>query len=259
MVPLRLCLCQFDIFWENASANREHLTKLFSEIPINAVDVIILPEMFSTGFSMSSQTLAEEMEGPTMQWMHEQADKFNTAIVGSMIIQEFGKYYNRLVWIEPYASSSKHYDKKHLFTLAGEQNHYKPGQLKLQLEWKGWNMSFFVCYDLRFPVWSRNTQDVDLMIYVANFPSKRQQAWNSLLPARAIENQCYVAGVNRVGNDGNGIAHRGDSSVYDFEGNQILDLGHNEKLAFINLDGNALQVYKRAYPFLMDRDIFQIV
>jgi omega-amidase len=243
--------------WENASANREHLSRLISGIPVNSVDLIILPEMFTTGFSMNSSELAEEMNGPTVTWMMDLSNQLNSAITGSLIVCENGKYYNRLLWVEPGNNAVKYYDKKHLFTLAGEQKHYHPGSQKLLVEWKGWKISCFICYDLRFPVWTRNTEDAGLMIFVANFPEKREKAWNSLLPARAIENQCYVAGVNRVGNDGNGISHRGDSSVYDFEGNKILDLGQTEQLSFIELDSHSLEVYKRTYPFLKDRDQFQ--
>ena len=256
MSKLRLCLCQFDIIWENAPANRDKLGALLYDIPIDTVDVIILPEMFTTGFSMNSKTLAETMDGPTCEWLHGLSNGLNTAITGSIIIKENGKYHNRLLWIEPGNDQIKLYNKKHLFTLAGEQNHYEAGQLKLIVDWKGWKVALFICYDLRFPVWTRNTENADLMIYVANFPERREKAWNSLLPARAIENQCYVAGVNRIGQDGNGIQHRGDSAVYDFEGNKVLDLEHTQQLSFIDLDLHSLQVYKRAYPFLKDRDTF---
>jgi omega-amidase len=258
MDPLRLCLCQYDINWENADENRKHLTTIFFSIPQNSVDVIILPEMFTTGFSMNSKALAETMDGPSIQWMHEMAKQLNAAITGSVIIHENEKYYNRLLWIEPGNSQIKHYDKKHLFSLAGEQNHYEPGQNHLSLEWKGWKIAFFICYDLRFPVWSRNTENVDLMIYVANFPEKREKAWNSLLPARAIENQCFVAAVNRIGTDGNGIPHKGDSAVYDYEGHKILDLKQMEQLSFIEINHHSLEVYRRAYPFLKDRDGFKL-
>lgn len=259
MAPLKICLCQFDIIWENASANREQLTNLLSKIPDNSVDIIILPEMFTTGFSMNSNALAEKMDGASSVWMHQLANRLNTAITGSIIIQENGKYHNRLLWIEPGNERIQFYDKKHLFSLAGEQHHYQAGNKKLIIEWKGWKIAFFICYDLRFPVWSRNTENVDLMIFVANFPEKRAMAWNSLLPARAIENQCFVAAVNRVGLDDNGIAHRGDSAVYDYEGIKTLDLGQTAQIGIIELDYQSLQVYKRAYPFLKDRDGFSII
>lgn len=256
MSSLRLCLCQFDIIWENASANRKLLNELVHGLPDNPLDLIILPEMFTTGFSMNSKQLAEPIDGPSTQWMHELANRLNTAVCGSIIIEDNGKFFNRLLWIEPGIQESKHYDKKHLFTLAGEQNHYEAGKDKLLINWRGWNIVPLICYDLRFPVWSRNVENADLMIYVANFPEKRQKAWNSLLPARAIENQCYVAAVNRVGKDGNGIQHRGDSAVYDFEGNKIMDLGQSQQLSIMELDHHSLEVYRRAYPFLKDRDAF---
>ena len=258
MTALKLCLCQYDISWENSRVNREYLTNLLGTIQVNTTDVVVLPEMFTTGFSMNSKELAEEMNGPTVQWMHKMADQLNAAITGSIIIREDAKYYNRLLWIEPGQVQTRCYDKKHLFTLANEQNYYQPGQQKLILDWRGCKIAFFICYDLRFPVWCRNTENADLIIYVANFPEKREKAWNSLLPARAIENQCYVAAVNRVGKDGNDIPHRGDSAVYDFEGNKILDLGQTMQISFIEIDLQALGVYKRAYPFLKDRDDFKI-
>jgi predicted amidohydrolase len=232
------------------------LDELFQRPPGNPLDLIILPEMFSTGFSMNSEQLAESMDGPSVKWMHELANRMNSAVCGSIIIEERERYYNRLLWIEPEVQELKYYDKKHLFSLAGEQNHYEAGKDKLLVNWRGWNIVPFICYDLRFPVWSRNVEHADLLIYVANFPEKRERAWNSLLPARAIENQCYVAAVNRVGMDGNSIPHRGDSTVYDFEGNKILDLGHSQHLSIIELDRHSLEVYRRAYPFLKDRDAF---
>ncbi len=256
--PLKLSLCQFDIIWENAEASRAKLSGILSSIPENSTDIVILPEMFTTGFSMKSNTLAEEMGGPTTQWMKKLSGQLNTAITGSIIIREKGNYFNRLLWVEPGKEQAEFYDKKHLFTLAGEQNHYQAGNRQLILEWKGWKIAFYICYDLRFPIWSRNTENVDLMIYVANFPEKREKAWNNLLPARAIENQCYVAAVNRVGTDGNGIPHRGDSAVYDFEGNKILDLGQSQQVSGIELNHHSLQVFRRAYPFLKDRDSFNL-
>ncbi len=259
MKPLKIILCQFDITWENAQANRDYLSQLFSMIPADSADLIILPEMFTTGFSMNSAQLAESMDGPTIQWLKKQADLLQTAISGSLIIEENNQYFNRLVWIEPGCQKLPFYDKKHLFSLAGEEKHYKAGKDPLHVQWKGWNIAFYICYDLRFPVWTRNTRNTDLMIYVANFPAKREKAWNRLLPARAIENQCYVAAVNRIGLDGNGIDHQGDSAVYNYEGDKISDQINLEQLSSIELDYQALQVYKRAYPFLNDRDRFQII
>ncbi|MBK9222449.1 MAG: nitrilase family protein [Saprospiraceae bacterium] len=253
---LRITLCQSDIIWEQAEANCLHLDLLFDNLKKDETDLIILPEMFLTGFSMNSKLLAEPILGPGFQWMKKLAQMKNAAVTGSLIIEEEGKFYNRLLWIEPEKEMPEFYNKKHLFTLAGEQNHYNSGNQKLIVSYKDWKISFFICYDLRFPVWSRNTDAVDLIIYVANFPERREQAWNCLLPARAIENQCYVAGVNRVGLDENDIKYRGDSAVYNFEGSKILDLEDREQWLTSTLDSQSLKVYKRAYPFLKDRDLF---
>ncbi|MFZ1256284.1 MAG: nitrilase family protein [Saprospiraceae bacterium] len=256
MGDLRITLCQSDIIWEQAEANCLHLDLLFDNLKKDETDLIILPEMFLTGFSMNSKLLAEPILGPGFQWMKKLAQMKNAAVTGSLIIEEDGKFYNRLLWVEPEKEMPEFYNKKHLFTLAGEQNHYNSGNQKLIVSYKDWKISFFICYDLRFPVWSRNTEAVDLIIYVANFPERREQAWNCLLPARAIENQCYVAGVNRVGLDENDIKYRGDSAVYNFEGSKILDLEDREQWLTSTLDSQSLKAYKRAYPFLKDRDLF---
>ncbi len=255
MSNLRISLCQFNISWQDAATNRRHLEQLFKELD-GPSDLIILPEMFSTGFSMDSSNLAEKMDGPTVEWMKNQSNLLDTAMVGSLIIQDGTSFYNRMMWIEPGTSKLRYYDKKHLFSLADENKYYKAGHQKLILEYKSWKMALFICYDLRFPVWSRNTERCDLMIYAANWPTKRSMAWNHLLPARAIENQCFVAGVNRVGLDGNAIPYSGDSTVYDFEGKQILNLGSKETIQTIELDHHDLEVYRRAYPFLKDADGF---
>lgn len=258
MPNLRISLCQTDCFWQDASANRNHLEKKIEALNSSTTDLIILPEMFSTGFSMESEKLAESMTGPSIGWMQNLSNQLNLALTGSLIIEEMGQFYNRLVWLEPGISSPKIYDKKHLFSLSNEHKHYRPGTQKLILEYKSWKIALFICYDLRFPVWSRNVEGVDLMIYVANWPNKRSLAWKSLLPARAIENQCYVAGVNRIGMDANQIFYSGDSAVYDFEGRQIMDLGSQDAIQTIELSQHELQVYKRAYPFLKDADKFHI-
>lgn len=205
---------------------------------------------------MASAELSETMDGPTIQWMKKQSRAMQAAIAGSLIIEDQGRFYNRLVWVDPDQDVPFCYNKKHLFSLAGEPHHYQAGTEKLTLSYRGWTIATHICYDLRFPVWSRNTEGADLMIYVANFPQKRERAWNGLLPARAIENQCYVAGVNRVGTDGNGIYHQGDSAIYDYEGQCILNLGQTEKWAGWSLDRTRLQAFRRAYPFWKDADPF---
>lgn len=256
MSNLRISLCQTDCIWQDAAANRNLLEKKIEVLNSSASDLIILPEMFTTGFSMESEKLAESMSGPSIGWLLDQSNQLDLALTGSLIIEEQGNYFNRLVWVEPGMSLPKTYDKKHLFSLANEHKHYSPGNQKLILEYKTWKIALFICYDLRFPVWSRNTEAVDLMIYVANWPEKRSLAWKSLLPARAIENQCYVAGVNRIGMDANQILYSGDSAVYDFEGKQILKLDSQDTIQTIELDQHQLEVYRRAYPFLKDADRF---
>jgi len=257
MTNLRISLCQTDCIWQDAPSNRRQLENKLARLDPAETDLVLLPEMFTTGFSMESEKLAESMDGPSIRWLIELSNQLNLAVTGSLIIKEHGGYYNRLCWVEPGLKSPKIYDKKHLFSLANEHKHFKPGNQKLILEYKGWKIALFICYDLRFPVWSRNVEGVDLMIYVANWPEKRNLAWKSLLPARAIENQCYVAGVNRIGMDANQIQYCGDSAVYNYEGIQILKLEAQDTVQTIELNKQALEVYKRAYPFLKDADRFQ--
>ncbi len=258
MNTLRINLLQLDLVWENPEANKKQIQDLLSELSPGSNDLFILPEMFTTGFSMESSRLAENMDGSSLRWLHQLADEHQAAFCGSLIIEEDGRFFNRLVWVEPGTGAVKTYDKKHLFSLAGEHKHYTAGNQHLILEYRQWKISFFICYDLRFPVWSRNTQGADLMIYVANWPTKRAGAWNRLLPARAIENQCFVAGINRVGTDGIGIDYPGDSAVYNFEGERILHLGASQCYASVILEKGGLEIYRRAYPFLNDRDHFQL-
>ncbi len=256
MSELRINLVQLDLKWEDPEANRMQIEQMLADCLPGSTDVFILPEMFTTGFSMASSVLAEDMDGPSINWLQQLSEKHQAALCGSLIIRDMGQYYNRLVWVEPGFVSPKFYDKKHLFSIAGEHKHYSAGREHLTLEYKGWKISFYICYDLRFPVWSRNTQGTDLMIYVANFPTKRAGAWNQLLPARAIENQCFVAGVNRVGTDGLGIDYPGDSAVYNFEGERKLHLGDKPCQGGVLLQKSELEIYRRAYPFLNDRDTF---
>ncbi len=257
MTPLKISLCQSDCKWQDAAANKILLEKKLAALDSSTTDLVIFPEMFTTGFSMESERLAEPMDGPSIQWMMEQSNQLNLALTGSLIIKEQGQFYNRLIWVEPGTPHPKIYDKKHLFSLANEHKHYSAGNHKLILDYKSWKIALFICYDLRFPVWSRNTESVDLMIYVANWPEKRNLAWKSLLPARAIENQCFVAGVNRIGMDANQIHYSGNSAVYNFEGKSVLNLESLDSIQTIELNKQDLQVYKRAYPFLKDADRFQ--
>lgn len=236
-------------------ANKIAIEEWLSSHLTQATDLLIFPEMFTTGFSMASERLAEAMDGPSFHWMQKIAKEYQCAVAGSLIIKENSSYFNRLLVVQNNGVSS-FYDKKHLFTLANEQQHFSPGTRKLIIELNSWKIAFYICYDLRFPVWCRNEEEVDLMVFVANFPEKRERAWNSLLPARAIENQCYVAGVNRLGTDEMDIHYQGDSAVYDFEGKPLLHLSSALSIGQVELDLAPLKVYRRAYPFLKDRDLF---
>ncbi|MEL6660677.1 MAG: amidohydrolase, partial [Bacteroidota bacterium] len=216
MSELKLALVQADLIWENASRNRDKFERLLAGLS-PGTDIVVLPEMFSTGFSMEPQRLAEPMDGPTITWMREKAATLGAVITGSVIIEEGGKYFNRLLWITP-DGELEQYNKRHLFTLAGEEKVYTAGTEQLVLTYRDWKIMPLVCYDLRFPVWSRNQFQYDLLLYVANFPDKRGFAWRTLLQARAIENQSYTIGLNRVGTDGNGIYYAGDSMLVNYDG-----------------------------------------
>jgi len=231
--------------------------------------VIILPEMFSTGFSMKPELLAEKMDGPTVSWMKKKAREKKVIITGSIIVEEEGQYYNRLIWMQPDGRYG-HYDKRHLFAYAEEDKHYSPGSKRLIASVNGWKINLLVCYDLRFPVWSRqarnpisgngdeNAFEYDVLVYVANWPEKRSMAWKTLLQARAIENQCYVIGVNRTGKDGNGIDHAGDSMVIDPLGEILYHKKDQEETFTITLEKDHLEKIRNRFPFLRDADDFTI-
>lgn len=253
---LRVTLVQTFLHWEQKAANLANLGVRLALLA-GKTDLVILPEMFTTGFSMNARQLAENMQGPTVAWMQQMAEDLNAVVTGSFIAEEDGNYYNRLVWMQPdgrYAT----YDKRHLFTLAGEHNHYRAGQSAPDFAWQGWKIRPLICYDLRFPVWSRNTSDYDLLIYVANFPEKRRHAWQSLLVARAIENQAYTIGVNRVGKDGKDIYYTGDSQVVDYDGQVIFHRADEEIIQTMEISYEAQQAYRRKFAFLADRDHFSI-
>ena len=254
MNNLNLTLIQADLIWEDALGNRKKFDQLFRQIQ-SPTDLVILPEMFTTGFSMSPQALAEELPGISSEWMTAWAIKLDAAIVGSLIIKEKNKYYNRLLWVMP-DGEVLHYDKRHLFSLAGEHHHYTAGRESLIVEYKGWKIMPLVCYDLRFPAWSRNTVNYDLLIYIANFPDRRSFAWNNLLKARAIENQSYTVGLNRVGIDGNDVYYAGDSCVLDYAGNYHLQLPPREIIQSTCLDYKQQKEFRKKFAFLDDRDLF---
>lgn len=258
MKPLRITPVQASLSWESADQNLSHFTKLLSSVRKGSTDLILLPEMFTTGFTMNARAVAEKMDGKTVAWMHQMAIEKNAVICGSVVIEERGKYYNRMIWVQP-DGRILHYDKRHLFRMAKEHLTYSPGKKKLIVELKGWRVCPLVCYDLRFPVWSRNTGDYDLLLYVANWPERRRFAWSQLLIARAIENQCYVAGLNRVGVDGKEITYTGDSVVLDPFGEKISNLKPSKtQIETVKLDPKVLLNARKNFPVMMDSDRFRI-
>lgn len=256
---LKITLIQPTLYWEDIPKNLELFSSKIAALK-EETDLIILPEMFSTGFSMNASALAETMDGRAVEWMRATAKQKNCVITGSLIIKENQKFYNRLIWMKPDGSFHQ-YDKRHLFRLAHEQQTYTPGTQKLIIEYKGWKILPLVCFDLRFPVWSRRTKssDYDLLIYVANWPERRITAWNQLLIGRAIENQCYVAGVNRIGNDGTDVYHSGESAVINFKGENISGIcAHEECVETVSLEKNPLDDFRKQLPFIEDADEFTI-
>ena len=245
---------QTDIIWEDISNNLKLYQKKINSIKS---DIIILPEMFTTGFTMNPESLSETMDGQTINWMKNNAKKVNSVICGSIIVKENGSFFNRFIWVQP-DGEIKTYDKKHLFSFAGEDKNYTPGESKLIIDYKGWRICPLICYDLRFPVWSRNIEDYDILIYVANWPSKRKFAWKNLLTSRAIENQSYVIGVNRVGVDGNGHSYSGDTSLINPSGETLYISSHVENIYTTTLEKSDLNKIRSQLPFLIDRDNFQI-
>ncbi len=253
---LQLALIQTSLVWQDAAANREHFARLLEQA--RGADLIVLPEMFSTGFSMDSAALAEPEDGPTSQWLRQQAQDLGAVVCGSLIIQAAdGSYRNRLLWARPDGSLA-HYDKRHLFRMAGEHKHYSAGEQQVVLEVKGWRVRPLICYDLRFPVWSRDAGGTDLLLYTANWPAERRHHWNRLLPARAIENLCYVAAVNRVGEDGKGHAYSGDSQVLDFQGESLLAAQDVDGVFHVSLSAAELAAYRQRFPAHLDADSFSL-
>lgn len=255
MSTCKLTLVQAHLAWEDPVANREHFDQRLQDI--RETDLIVLPEMFSTGFSMNSKALAETMEGNTVMWLKEKAAAHNARVCGSLIIEDAGAYYNRFIVASPNGDLVK-YDKRHLFRMSTENENYKPGEDRLTFEAAGATIFPQVCYDLRFPVFSRNDLGFDLLLYVANWPAARSQHWNMLLRARAIENQCYVVGLNRLGRDGNNVDYSGDSAVIDFNGATISSLDSNDTVTSIEIDVTLLEEYRRQFPAWKDADPFHM-
>jgi omega-amidase len=262
MSSLTLSLIQMPLVWEDKAANLRHIEKQLAQLQ-GKTQVAILPELFSTGFSMQTETLAESMEGSTVQWMRAKAQQHQLIVAGSVMIKEEGHYYNRLLWVLP-SGELGHYDKRHLFAFAGEDRHYSRGNKRLIASVNGFKVNVQICYDLRFPVWSRQQTtdgqpEYDLLIYVANWPERRRLAWMTLLQARAIENQCYVIGVNRVGEDGHQIYHSGDSMVIDPLGEILFTKKDEPCVHTFTIGKEQLQGYRRQFPFLKDGDAFELL
>jgi len=253
---INVTLIQADIIWEDKNSNLKKYQEQIDKI--ESTELIVLPEMFTTGFSMNPKDISETMNDGTIQWMKDNASKMNSAICGSIIIEEDGKYFNRFIWVNPDGSIHQ-YDKKHLFSFAGENKNYTAGNEKIIIEYKGWKICPLICYDLRFPVWSRNSEDYDLLIYVANWPAKRKLAWKSLLVARAIENQCYVIGVNRVGKDENNHYYSGESSLINALGETLYTNSHIEDVYTTSISKYELNKIRNQLPFLNDKDNFKII
>lgn len=257
---LKLAIVQTTLHWEDAVANRLHFDALFEQnkAVMREADLILLPEMFSTGFSMNPAALAEKPEDDTLHWMQEKAGALKAALSGSLIIEDQGKYYNRLFFVFP-DGRYQYYNKRHLFSLAGEEKVYTAGREKLVVDYLGWRINPQICYDLRFPVWCRNDVNFDLQFFVANWPERRAEAWSTLLKARAIENQAYVVGVNRIGEDGSGVYHSGHSAAHDALGEKISQTeAHQESVELIELRVGDLQKIRAKLSFLKDRDPFNL-
>ncbi len=250
---LRVTLVQTDLIWEQPNENLIAIKHFLSKHALET-DLIVLPEMFTTGFTMNAAPFAEAMtESATLNWMQECAKEYDAAVVGSFIVKEAGNFYNRLIFMRPDATFEK-YDKHHLFAKGGEDKSYTAGAEKLIVEWRNWRIMPLICYDLRFPTWSRNTMDYDLLLYIANWPERRNMHWSSLLVARAIENQCYTIGVNRIGIDNSGLNHTGDSVLLDPFGEKIAAFRAVPAVFEATISKTFLMQIREQLPFLKDRD-----
>jgi predicted amidohydrolase len=261
-MPLTFSLIQTKLYWENKQANLEMLEAKIRSIA--KTEIVVLPEMFSTGFSINT-ALAETMDGQTVTWMKKIAAEQKIILTGSLMIQEAKHYYNRLIWMLPNAQLG-YYDKRHCFSYAEEHKHYTPGHKRLITSVKGWKINLQICYDLRFPVWARQSfnkaqidKEYDVLLYVANWPERRNHAWKSLLVARAIENQCYVVAVNRVGNDGNDVYHSGDSMIINPLGEILFTNTHDEIIHTEILEKKVLEEVRTRFAFWKDADDFRIL
>ena len=254
---MKVALIQLPLVWEDPKSNRVNIEQKINAIE-SGTDLIVLPEMFTTGFTMQPERVAETINGDTIQWMQSLAKSKNTAITGSLIIVEEEKYYNRFVFVFP-TGEIQQYDKRHLFTLAGEDGVFTAGTSKVLIEYKGWKICPLICYDLRFPVFSRNTENYDLLIYVANWPKTRINAWDTLLQARAIENMSYTIGVNRLGVDDNNLEYVGHSQVADYLGNLVIEPQTTEGVFITELDKDSLHETRKKLNFLKYQDLFKLL
>ncbi|MBO2010635.1 amidohydrolase [Hymenobacter negativus] len=258
MSDLTVSFLQTALHWHDAAANRAAIGQQLATLS-QPTDLIVLPEMFTTGFSMEAAGQAETMSGPTVAWLREQAAAHDAVVTGSVIIEENGAYFNRLLWVRPDGTLS-YYNKRHLFTLAGEQHTYTPGQVRLVEDWRDWRICPLVCYDLRFPVWSRNhsTEPYDLLLYVANWPAVRRTAWMTLLRARAIENVACTLGVNRIGQDALGHEYSGDSALLDAKGNYLAEANSEAGIFTHTLKRDELDEFRTRFTALNDGDAFEL-
>ncbi len=252
---LAVTLVQQPLAWHDPEANRARFTELLAPLA-GRTDLVVLPEMFTTGFSMAAERLAEDMAGPTVEWLRATAARLRAVVAGSVIIADGGAR-NRLLWARPDGTMAA-YDKRHLFRMAREHEHYVAGEERLVVTLHGWRVLPLVCYDLRFPVWSRNRGDYDLALYVANWPAARRYAWSTLLRARAIENLAYVVGVNRVGSDGAGLPYAGDSVALDPLGQPLVELGDAAAVTQVTLSAEALAAWRQRFPAHLDADAFRL-
>src|SRR5690554_2140882 len=255
MDKIKLTILQSDIIWEQKAANIENYDRLLAQT--TETDVIVLPEMFTTGFTMHPEHLKETMDGPSVSWMKDTAREKNAAVTGTLIIEDENKHYNRCLWVFP-DGTVKHYDKRHLFSMGDESKYYAAGSQRLVVDFRGWRFCPLICYDLRFPIWSRNNDNYDVLLYLTNWPSSRHYVWKSLMVARAIENQAYCVGVNRIGFDGEDTAYEGDSALIDPKGFATF-IGDHEKAETFQISYKELHQFRESFPVLKDQDkiIFQ--
>lgn len=255
MQAINITVVQTTLHWENVDLNLAHFSKKLE--PIEQTDLIILPEMFTTGFSMNPENLAKESSEKGLAWMQAMAKSKNGAVTGSLMFEDNGTYYNSLLFVLPDGTYQR-YNKRHLFSLAEENQHFTRGHERLIVEYMGWKICPLICFDLRFPVFSRNNVNYDLLIYVANWPEKRHYAWQQLLKARAIENQSYVIACNRLGEDGNGIPHKGGSAIINYVGEEI-GFDKDDNIFQFNLNKEPQALFRKEFPFLNEQDQFELL